>query len=110
MWPIIVVVEFAGIFIKPIALAIRLFANMTGGHMMLAVLFSFVPMLIKGLGPVGYGVALVPLAGATAIYMLEVLVAVLQAFIFTFLTGMFLAQLIIHDHDHDEEHGHETAH
>jgi F-type H+-transporting ATPase subunit a len=108
MWPIIIPVEFAGIFIKPTALAIRLFANMTGGHMMLAVLFSFVPSLIKALGVVGFGVALIPLAGATAIYMLEVLVAVLQAFIFTFLTGMFLAQLIVHEHD--EEHGHEAAH
>ncbi|MDX1565368.1 MAG: F0F1 ATP synthase subunit A, partial [Phycisphaeraceae bacterium] len=65
MWPIIIPVEFAGIFIKPIALAIRLFANMTGGHMMLAGLFSFVPKLILGLGAVGFSVALVPLAGAT---------------------------------------------
>ncbi len=106
MWPIIIPVEFAGVFVKPVALALRLFANMSGGHIMLAVLFSFVPSLIKALGPAGYGLALIPIAGATAIYMLEVLVAFIQAFIFTFLTGMFLGQLIVHgDHDHDEAHG-----
>lgn len=99
MWPIIVPVEAAGIFIKPIALALRLFANMTGGHVMLAVLFSFVPALIQGLEGPGYGLALIPLLGATAIYMLELLVAFIQAFIFTFLTGMFLGQLIHHDHE-----------
>lgn len=107
MWPIVVPVEFAGIFIKPTALAIRLFANMTGGHIMLAVLFGFVASLTIDLGgPGGWLLAPVPLLGAVAIYMLEVLVALLQAFIFTFLTGMFLAQLIVHGDHHDEEHGH----
>lgn len=111
MWPIIIPVEFAGVFVKPVALALRLFANMSGGHIMLAVLFSFVPALIKALGAAGYAVALVPLAGATAIYMLEVLVAFIQAFIFTFLTGMFLGQLVAHGHDdHGHDHDHASGH
>lgn len=103
---ILFVVEFAGVFVKPVALAIRLFANMTGGHIMLAVLFSFLPGLVRGLGTgIGLPMNIIPLGGAVAIYMLEVLVAFLQAFIFTFLTGMFLGQLIAHgDHDHDEHH------
>ena len=101
MWPIIIPVEAAGIFIRPIALALRLFANMTGGHVMLAVLFSFVWSLSNALGTVGHGLALIPLLGATAIYMLEVLVAFIQAFIFTFLTGLFLGQVLPHDHAHD---------
>ncbi|QNN23433.1 F0F1 ATP synthase subunit A [Planctomycetales bacterium ZRK34] len=100
---IIMIVEFIGIFVKPFALAVRLFANMSGGHILLAVLFSFVPLLIRNLGGIGYGMALLPLLGAIAIYMLEVLVALIQAFIFTFLTGLFLGQLV--HHDHEEEHG-----
>ncbi len=102
VWPFIVPVEVIGIFVKPFALAVRLFANMSGGHILLAVLFSFVPALIGGLGVVGVGVGILPLIGAVAIYMLEVLVAFIQAFIFTFLTGLFLGLLIVHEHD--EEH------
>ncbi len=104
MWIIIIPVEAAGIIVKPTALALRLFANMTGGHILLAVLWSFVPALIKNLGGIGWGLALIPLLGSTAIYMLEVLVAFLQAFIFTFLTTLFLGQLTAHGHDHDEHH------
>lgn len=113
MWPIIIPVELMGIFIKPFALALRLFANMTGGHVLLAVLFSFIPALIQGLGTPGYALSIIPILGATAIYMLEVLVACIQAFIFTFLTGLFLGQLIAHghdEHDHDiVEDSHELA-
>lgn len=100
---IVVVVEVAGIFVKPFALALRLFANMSGGHILLAVLFSFVPALIKNLGGVGYGVAILPLLGGVGIMLLEILVAFLQAFIFTFLTGLFLGQLVHHDHEHEHE-------
>ena len=109
MWPIIIPVELLGLVIKPFALALRLFANMTGGHVLLAALFGFVYSLIAALGTfVGGGLALIPLIGAVAIYLLEVLVAFLQAFIFAFLTGLFLSQLVVHhgDHEHDDEHGH----
>ena len=76
---------------------------------MLAVIFSFVPALVENLGTTGWFMTPIPILGATAIYLLEIMVAFLQAFIFTFLTGLFLAQLNIHDHDHDEDHGHEGA-
>jgi F-type H+-transporting ATPase subunit a len=49
-------------------------------------------------------VGLLPVLGAVAIYMLEILVAFIQAFIFAFLTGLFLALLIAHD-DHEHAHG-----
>ncbi len=113
MWPIIVPVEILGTFIKPFALALRLFANMTGGHVLLAALFGFVGSLAAGLGTVGLGVGVFPLLGAVAIYMLEILVAFIQAFIFAFLTGLFLALLVAHeDHEHGESHGlqEETPH
>lgn len=98
----IILVEFIGIFVKPFALAVRLFANMTGGHMLLAVLLIFVKGLVESFGVGGGGaIALVPLAAATVISLLEVLVAVIQAFIFTALTGLFLGQLLHHEGDHE---------
>jgi len=111
MWPVMVPVELMGMFVKPVALALRLFANMTGGHIIIAVLLSFVPALIEGMGGVGYGLALLPLLGSVAINFLEVLVAFIQAFIFTFLSCLFLGQLVIHEHEEGhEEHGHANEH
>jgi F-type H+-transporting ATPase subunit a len=111
IWPILVPVEIMGTFIKPVALAIRLFANMTAGHVLMATLFMFVGMSLKaGLG-VGVPVSLVSCIGATAIYFLELFVAFLQAFVFMFLTTVFISQLSHHgDHDHGHEHGHDGHH
>jgi F-type H+-transporting ATPase subunit a len=95
MWPIMIPVEILGTFVKPFALAMRLFANMTGGHMVVAVMLMFVKMIVDGLGPIAGGAAA----------LLPVLVAFIQAFVFTFLTALFLGQLIVHDHE--EGHGHE---
>ena len=107
MMPIVAlvfVIEFAGnIIIKPVALAIRLFANMTAGHILLAVLFSFTTIVLsKGIlvsGPV----TLIAVFGAIAIFFLEIFVALLQAFIFMFLTTVFISLLDHHD-DHEHEH------
>jgi F-type H+-transporting ATPase subunit a len=112
MWPIIIPIEILGIFIKPFSLAMRLFANMTGGHIVIAVLLSFVYMLVHNMGPfIGYPVSIIPILGSLFVYLLEVLVCFIQAFVFTFLTCLFIGQLVIHkghgDHGHDHEgHGH----
>jgi F-type H+-transporting ATPase subunit a len=109
VWPIIVPIEFAGqILIKPAALAIRLFANMTAGHILLAALYMFVAtglteMSIWGGGPV----SLVSVIGAICITFLELFVAFLQAFIFMFLIAVFISLM---DHHEDHEHGHEHEH
>lgn len=110
MWPIMVVVEIIGLFVKPFALALRLFANMTGGHIIVATLLGFVAQLSLWMAGVGHGLALLPLLGTIAVYFLELLVAFIQAFIFAFLTGLFLSQLVAHhEHGHEEEHGHAVA-
>lgn len=112
IWPILVPVEILGTFIKPIALAIRLFANMTAGHVLMATLFMFVGMSLRaGLG-VGVPVTLVSCIAAIAIMFLELFVAFLQAFVFMFLTTVFISQLAHHgDHSHDHEHvGHGDHH
>lgn len=106
MWPIMVPVEIVGTFVKPVALALRLFANMTGGHIIVATLLGFVASLSLWKVGVGHGLAILPLLGTMAIYLLEVLVSFIQAYIFTFLTGLFLSQLVVHhgDHGHEDHH------
>jgi F-type H+-transporting ATPase subunit a len=111
------IIEFIGqILIKPVALAIRLFANMTAGHILLAVLFSFIAVALRELNPLlGGVVTIVSFAGAVAITFLELFVAVLQAFVFMFLTTVFISLMDHHDehgheHGHDHAHGHEHAH
>lgn len=126
IWPLIIPIEIASTFIKPIALAIRLFANMTAGHILMVVLFSFaasgVAFLVnldasQPVGPAMRGIGLVitlaSYIGAVGIFFLELLVAFIQAFVFTFLTTVFISQLEHHDeHGHDDasHHGHEHAH
>jgi F-type H+-transporting ATPase subunit a len=93
--------EIVGALVKPFALAIRLFANMTGGHIVVAVLTGFAVTGIRmGMdGTVGmFGVTLVSVAGAVAISLLEVFVAFLQAYIFTFLTALFLGMAVQTEH------------
>ena len=117
LWPLMVPIEILGTLIKPVALALRLFANMTAGHILVAVLFMFavsgVGLLTNGgagvvLGPV---ISLASVIAAIAIYFLEIFVAFLQAFVFMFLTAVFISQLSHHDeHEHHGAHGHEHAH
>jgi len=110
LWPLMVLIEVLGTLIKPVALAIRLFANMTAGHILLATLFMFVGMAFySGSFLLGAPITAVSVIGAIAIYFLEIFVGFLQAFIFMFLTSVFIAQLSHHgDHDHDEHHDEET--
>lgn len=109
--------EIVGLFMKPFALAVRLFANMLAGHVLLAVLLSFVQMAFENLSwGGGLIITVVVIAASVAINFLELFVAFLQAFIFAFLSAVFIGQAVnIHHHDehgHGEEHGHgkEAAH
>ncbi len=106
MAPLMVPVEIIGLFAKIFALTIRLFANMMAGHVLLATLISFATVLP---GVLGFGIAIPSILGAVAISMLEIFVAFLQAFIFTFLTCLFLGQSVVFHHD-GHEHAPEGAH
>jgi F-type H+-transporting ATPase subunit a len=110
LFPIMVPVELAGHIIKPAALAIRLFANMVAGHTLLATLVLFGYTALKaGTGVLGVsGITLAAGVFAVLISFLELFVAVLQAFIFMFLTAVFISLLSHHgEHEaHGEEHGH----
>ncbi len=90
--PIMIVVEFLGLLAKPFALAIRLFANMTAGHIVIYALIS----LIFVMQSVGWAGLAIPMA--LFIYGLEVLVALLQAYIFTMLSSLFIGMAVHQDH------------
>ncbi|MEO8505580.1 MAG: F0F1 ATP synthase subunit A [Acidobacteriota bacterium] len=99
--PLLIPLEIIGIFAKTFALAVRLFANMLAGHILIGVLVGLILSAIASLGVAGgLGVAVVTVAGALAISLLEVLVAFLQAFIFSFLTAVFIGMSVNVHHDH----------
>jgi F-type H+-transporting ATPase subunit a len=105
--PILMPVEILGIFTKPIALAIRLFANLTAGHLVILSLIGLIFSFTNIFGPgVGYAVAPVSVAFALFIYFLELLVSFIQAYVFTMLSALFIGMAVEeHHHDHDEAHG-----
>jgi F-type H+-transporting ATPase subunit a len=105
MAPIMVPVEILGMIVKPVALAIRLFANMTAGHTLVAVLISFTTMAAAAGYAALAGIGIIVVIGTTAIMLLELFVAFLQAYIFTFLTCLFIGQLVVHEHEHEEHEG-----
>ena len=90
--PIMVIVEFLGLLTKPFALAIRLFANMTAGHIVVYALIS----LIFVMQSVAWAGLAIPMA--LFIYSLEILVALLQAYIFTILSGLFIGMAVHQEH------------
>jgi F-type H+-transporting ATPase subunit a len=108
---LIALCEVIGLFAKCFALAIRLFANMVAGHILLSVLLMFVGMAFAANALTGLLVALPVVAGSVAINMLELFVAFLQAFIFTFLSCVFIGQAvnIHHEEEHHEHHGAEAS-
>ena len=100
---ILVPVEILGIFTKPFALIIRLFANMVAGHMIITCLVLLI-FIFGGLNRgVGYGFSPVSIAFSVFIYFIEILVVFLQAFIFTNLTAVFIGQAFEGGDHHGEE-------
>lgn len=87
--PLIVLIEVISFLARPLSLAIRLFANMLAGHIILKVFATFVVSLL-GAGAIFKGLAILPLLGIVAVIMLEILVAFLQAYVFAILTCIYL--------------------
>ena len=107
MAPLLVPVEIIGLVAKVFALAVRLFANMIAGHILLAVLLSFIMAAGAKSTGLGLGIGLIVVSGSVAINLLELFVAFLQAFIFTFLTTLFIGMSVVLHHDeHEAGHGH----
>src|SRR3990172_7113892 len=89
--PIMAVIEFLGILTKPFALCIRLFANMTAGHI---VILAFISLIFT----LGYVIVPLSIAFSLFIYLLEILVALLQEYIFTMLSALFIGMAIEQEH------------
>jgi F-type H+-transporting ATPase subunit a len=106
LWFIMVPVEILGLFTKPFALTVRLFANMVAGHFVILALLGLIFAISVWVFPVSVALAL-------AIFMLELFVAFVQAYIFTMLSSLFIGAAFAHaghdDHGHGE-HGHGDAH
>lgn len=105
--PIMIPVELVGLITKPIALAIRLFANMTAGHLVILSLIGLI-FTFRNLFGVGGGIGVSPVSVAFSlfIYLLELLVAFIQAYVFTLLSSLFIGMAAVeHDHEHAEPHG-----
>lgn len=95
-WPLLILIvplELISFVIRPVTLSVRLFANMMAGHLMLKVFASFSTMLLA-LGFGGYFLALVPVFFNSALLALELLVAVLQAYIFAILSCIYLKDTV----------------
>jgi F-type H+-transporting ATPase subunit a len=112
---LLLTIEAAGQFlIKPFALALRLFANMTAGHVLIATLLSFAGGAISTFSHspgTNTAITAVSVLAATALNFLELFVAFLQAFVFMFLTTIFISLMDHHDeHGHEHEHGHAPGH
>ncbi len=96
MWAVLLILELIGALIKPFALSMRLFANMIAGHLVLGVLFGLIVLAPNILVQVGIGVPMTLLI--LLISFLELFVAFLQAYIFTFLTTLFIASAVAPEH------------
>lgn len=109
---IMVPIEFLGIFTKPFALAIRLFANMSAGHLvilsLIGLIFSFANIFGAG---AGWGTSLAAVPMTVFVYCLELLIAFIQAYVFTILSALFIGMAAAeHEHHHDHDHDDQTAH
>lgn len=88
--PLLIPIEIVSFLSRPISLSVRLFANITAGHVMWEVFAGFMIMLVSGLGAIGVVAAIIPLGLNIALAALEFLVAFLQAYVFAILTCLYL--------------------
>jgi len=92
--PLVVFIEVFSFILRPVSHSIRLFANMLAGHIALKVFAGFIPLLVAGLGVIGAVGGVLPLGMVVALFALELLVAFLQAYVFTILTCIYLNDAI----------------
>src|SRR5688572_17423814 len=100
-WPVTIMlipIEVMGMFVRPFALTMRLAANMTGGHIAILAILSFVFIFNQQFGAAaGMGVGVFSLALAALISALEIIVVLVQAYVFTLLSAVFIG-MAIHAH------------
>ena len=91
----LILIETLGMFVKPFALTMRLAANMTGGHIALLAILSFMAIFAEMVNPLtGIGLSLFAVPMAAAISGLEIIVVLVQAYVFTLLSAVFIGMAI----------------
>ena len=95
--PFIFVLELVSFFVRPITLSVRLFANMMAGHIVLKVFAGFAVSFVA-LGSVGYLAAIVPTVFNAVLIAFELLIAYLQAYVFTILSCIYLKDALEIEH------------
>jgi F-type H+-transporting ATPase subunit a len=104
MWllPIMIPIEILGVLSKPVVLMLRLFANITAGHIIILAFFSLIFIFGASIGTgAGYGVAVASVIFTVFMNFLELLVAFLQAYVFTLLSALYFGMAV-----HEEHHSH----
>jgi F-type H+-transporting ATPase subunit a len=89
-------IEILGKLVKPFALAVRLFGNMTAGHFVILALFGIV-FLFGQLGVASWGIGIITALVVVGVMLLELIVALLQAYVFALLSSVFIG-LMQHEH------------
>ena len=105
-------IEIFGMFLKPFVLMIRLFANMLAGHIIALSFFSLIFIFAEMNSAVGWGVSIFSVAFTIFMGMLELLVAFLQAYVFTLLAAMYFGSAVDEGHDphnHADDHAHDRT-
>lgn len=98
--PLMPIVELVGVFTKPFVLMVRLFANITAGHIIMLGFISLIFIFGEMKAGLGYGVSVISIAFSVFMYLLELLVAFIQAYVFTLLSALYFGMAT-------EEHAHE---
>lgn len=101
--PLMPIVEFLGVLTKPFVLMVRLFANITAGHIILLGFMSLIFIFGNMNVAAGYGVSIFSLAFGIFMSMLELLVAFIQAYVFALLSSIYFG-MAMEEHHHEEEH------
>jgi F-type H+-transporting ATPase subunit a len=108
--PLLAIIELASVFIfRPLTLAIRLFANMMAGHVLLTIFFLFThDFLVLDIGPT-LPIGILTAVVAAGLIVFEMLVISIQAYIFTMLTAFYIAESLHGHGEHDEEEAHDVG-
>jgi len=103
--PLMPIVEIIGLITKPFVLMVRLFANITAGHIILLGFMSLIFIFGSMTAWIGYAVSPVSILFGVFMSLLELLVAFIQAYVFALLSALYFGMAIEeHDYEHTEEH------
>jgi F-type H+-transporting ATPase subunit a len=103
LWVLLIPIEILGVVLKPFVLMLRLFANITAGHIIILGFFSLIFIFGEKSAVAGFGTSILSVAFTLFMSVLELLVAFLQAYVFTLLASLYIGSAT-EEHHHAEDH------